>query len=70
MTCRSCDTRFGFHWIFAAVFNVLILGPLGIIAFLVALDFGLLAGGALFVVGMVMLNLLAARFGPLVAKTR
>ncbi len=55
---------------FGAVFNLLILAPFGIVVFLATLDFGLLLGAALFVFGFAVLNLLAARFGPLEAKTR
>lgn len=68
--CPSCKTRIGYHWLFFGVFDLLILVPLGIVAFLVALDVGLLAGGALLVIGGTVLNLLAARFGPREAKTR
>lgn len=68
--CRSCNTRIGYHWIFGGIFNLLILVPFGILAFVAAIEFGLALGAALFVIGLAILNLLAARYGPLEAETR
>ena len=69
VNCRSCRARIGFHWIFRAVHNFLIVPSFGIVAFLVSLDHGLAIGAAFFVIGFVALNLLAARFAPLGVKT-
>ena len=69
INCRSCKARTGFHWIFRAVYNLLIVPAFGIVAFLVFLDHGLAIGAAFFLIGFVALNFLAARFAPLEVKT-
>lgn len=55
---------------FAAIFYLLVLVPFSIAAFLATIDIGLGVGAAVFVVGLALLNALAAKYGPVEAKTK
>ena len=55
---------------FAAIFYLFVLVPLFITAFLVTAGFGAGIGATTFIVGLSLLNTLAAKCGPLEAKVK
>ena len=69
-TCRSCGSRVGFNWLFAAFLYTAVVATFSIAMLFVVTEYGIIVGAGAFVLGLTLLSGAAARFGPLEEKLK
>ena len=68
VTCPRCRQRIGVHWLFRAVFFVLVTVTTLLTGFVVAVDQGLYAALLVISVPIGAIGFIKARFSPLVVR--
>ena len=70
VTCNACGQLVGVHWVFKAVFFVIILAVTSLTVIVVLVDQGVYAALLIFSVPIGAIGFIKARFCPLVLKRR